>query len=472
MNPLFFTLPESFDPGEFLTTPSLRHRGDDARYFVNLIQTKLARGDDEDGWVYLRSGYLKNIMHQPTYAKVRNELREGGATERSCYQVGRHPFGYRLADRFAGDRHVRVPVTDERLIGQWESFIARRQGDQEAVWQPVHYVLAEQQRRLKIHGDQARDWLSKNTNVNPFDTQGILVRDIEDGEFRLSVGQYDRVFNSISNMKRELRRFLHVDGGPLGYVDLRCCQPALIARLCTVHSQHAQTATGGEERGVSHYDSSGMGAANRDVHLYRTLVESGELYDVLKIEVQRRGAAIDRDEVKRQLMCDVIAKRGKYPSRVVEQAFGDIFPTVLKFIRAVNRHDHGNLIRQLHREEARLVIETVAADLVARFPGVFFLTLHDAIYATAEHLHRVEQAFHRAFDQTGFAMSLETKHPTATALSPATKPTAPDAGAQISVTNTRITIRDSDQDRATTLREPEWVSSGIGLRWPRLAVAS
>ena len=124
MKPLFFTLPESFDPGEFLTTPPLRHRGDDARYFVNLIQTKLARGDDEDGWVYLRSGYLKNIMHQPTYAKVRNELREGGATERSCYQVGRHPFGYRLADRFAGDRHVRVPVTDERLIGQWESFIA------------------------------------------------------------------------------------------------------------------------------------------------------------------------------------------------------------------------------------------------------------------------------------------------------------------------------------------------------------
>lgn len=56
---------------------------------------------------------------------------------------------------------------------------------------------------------------------------------------------------------------------------------------------------------------------------------------------------------------------------------------------------------------ARIAIETVAADLVTRYPGVFFVTLHDAIYTTAEHLPKVEQAFQRAFAESGFSMALK-----------------------------------------------------------------
>lgn len=479
MKPLSFVLPESFHPGEFLIAPELRGRCDDARYVVSLILTKMAQGDVD--CVRLHAKYLRNIMYQATYAAVMAALLAGGVLRRAPYQVGEKSFGYQLADRFSGDRHVRVPATDGRLIGRLQSFAAENQIEQQKRWQPVHQALAEQQRRLGVHGDQACDWLMRNADCNKFDTQSILVRDIEDGEFRLSVGQYDRVFNSISNLKRELRPFLHVDGEPLGSVDIRCCQPALIARLFAVRSQHHQTTTDKEGRGVSnydssgwipdHYDSSGMKATNRDVRLYQSLVESGELYDVLKIEALRRGVAIDRDEVKRQLMCDVIAKRGKYPSRVVEQVFGDLFPTVLKFIWVVNQQDHGNLIRQLHREEARLVIETVAADLVARFPGVFFLTLHDAIYATAEHLPKVEQAFDRVFRQTGFTMALKTEYPNVTAMSPRKKSTSSGTESAITMTS-RHWSRDRDQGGVTTLlRCPEFISIGLGFRWPRMMEA-
>jgi hypothetical protein len=38
-----FRLPETFHPGEFLRRPQLRNCHDDARYFVSLILTKLAR---------------------------------------------------------------------------------------------------------------------------------------------------------------------------------------------------------------------------------------------------------------------------------------------------------------------------------------------------------------------------------------------------------------------------------------------
>ena len=66
------------------------------------------------------------------------------------------------------------------------------------------------------------------------------------------------------------------------------------------------------------------------------------------------------------------------------------------------------MIRMLQREESKLVIETVAAELTTEFPTTFFITLHDAIFATQQHLPKFERAFQRAFEQSGFPMALKT----------------------------------------------------------------
>jgi hypothetical protein len=422
---LTFALPSSFRPEEFLTAAGLMGRRDDARYFVSTVLTKTAHGDvDGRGFVRLYAKYLRNIMYQATYNDVIDSLLEGGVVERRGYKAGKHSFGYRLTARFASDRHVRVPATDLRLIKRWTIFAEQKKREREAEWLPVHHALAEQQRRLRIHGDQARRWLSLNTDANKFDTQGVLVRDIELGRWRFNVQTYERVTNNISNLKRELRRFLHVDGEPLGQVDLKCCQYALIPKLLPSSTAPCSQREKGERgTGVSNYDASGqppypydasaLNPADRDVERYRTLAGNGMLYDVLLAEVRRRGEDIDRQELKHQLMRDVLAKRGNYRKHVVEQVFDEFFPTLRKFIRAYN-HDgkqHENLSRQLQREEARLVIGTVADDLVTQFPGVFFLTLHDAIYTTVEHLPKVEAAFHRGFERIGLAMKFETLLP-------------------------------------------------------------
>ena len=115
----------------------------------------------------------------------------------------------------------------------------------------------------------------------------------------------------------------------------------------------------------------------------------------------------------------MIAKRkaslrgAEYPS-IVENKFRELFPTVYRFIRFVNRdgYEHSNLIRLLQREESGLVIESVAADLLTRHLRMFCITLHDAIFTTAEHLPKVEQAFQRAFEKASFAMKFKTTIPT------------------------------------------------------------
>jgi hypothetical protein len=66
------------------------------------------------------------------------------------------------------------------------------------------------------------------------------------------------------------------------------------------------------------------------------------------------------------------------------------------------------LIRKLQQEEAKLVIEAVADDLMRQLPGVCIVSLHDALFCPLKYLPNVERAFQRAFDQTGFEMSLKT----------------------------------------------------------------
>jgi len=99
----------------------------------------------------------------------------------------------------------------------------------------------------------------------------------------------------------------------------------------------------------------------------------------------------------------VLAKRGRYPS-TVEQAFREMFPSVYDYIRLVNRHDHGNLIRYLQRLGSWLIIENVAPRLVGRVPC---LTLHDAIYSTLQCLPAVEEAFQDVFSEIGCRLALK-----------------------------------------------------------------
>ncbi len=346
------------------------------------------------------------------------------AIKRFPYQKGERSFGYLPGERFVTDKHVRVPITDERLRRRLDAFYKEAAVQRRSRMKPVHYALAEQQSRLSIDGDRARKILQQFPKSNRFGVQGILIEDIENHNFHTNVGRYGRMSNNITAMKREVRSTLHVEGEPLWSVDISCCQPTLITKL--MRDQLGETKREGreerEERRVcnydssletpDHYDSSRWIVTNEDFELYQSLVQTGELYDFLENALLTRGISISREKLKKRFLTDILAKKGQYSSSV-EKLFRELFPTVYCFIQATNRRGkkHANLIRQLQREESSLVIETVAADLVTRFPGVFFLTLHDAIYSTAKYLAEVELAFKRAFELAGFPMHFKTSDP-------------------------------------------------------------
>ncbi|MBL8815964.1 MAG: hypothetical protein JNL58_08025 [Planctomyces sp.] len=396
-----FILPESFDPSDSLP-PKLHRYCDDARYFVATVLTKISRGQvDEDGNVRLAAKYLRNIMNFRNYRHVIDALLEADIVERGSYLIGVKSFGYRLSERFVNDRHVRVAPTDRRLIQRLEAYYAEHERNRRSQMKPVHKALERHQRRLSIDRDHASEILQKlPPGSNPWDTQNVLICDIDNRNFHLSIGTYGRVSNNITSLKRELRHALRLRKDPLCNADVRCCQPALLGQLA-----HEATRKHGKTGGVCNYDVQ-IGA---DIDSFIELVQSGGFYEFLVVNLKNRSCPVfTRDDAKKRFLTDVLAKRGTYRS-AVEDVFREHFPTVYNFIRSVNRDgaEHANLIRLLQRAESDLVIHTVAADLVVSRPEMFFMTLHDSIFATERDLPFVAEAFEAAFKRRGYSMSLK-----------------------------------------------------------------
>jgi hypothetical protein len=297
---------------------------------------------------------------------------------------------------------------------------------------PVHHALARHQERLTICSDEAGLILaSLPAQKNRFDHQGILVGNIATRDFRFSVGRYGRVSNSITNLKRELRGALRVDGKSLEGVDISCAQPAFLAKLAAEaaasnteqarnkgmnnNGMNNEATRNKEGRGGSTKKKGIYGAPiSDDLREYSLATESGKLYDVLATLLAERGIVMSREALKKKFLCDVLAKRwanergDEYPSDV-EDVFRDRFPGVYRFVREFNVHGrhHANLIRELQRQESSFVIETVAADLCEHHPDLFIITLHDAIFTVPEGVPIVIEAFERGFAKIGFRMSLK-----------------------------------------------------------------
>ncbi len=405
-----FTLPRSFAPAEFLSRRLLLY-ADSARWLVSTITYKTANRDtDPWGCVRLDSRILRRVMGN--HAKGVIGCLQQGAIEISPYCVGVKCKGYRLAKRYLGDRCLRVPAVDPGLLHRLAEERQRRDAEESKTrWQPIHYALDAEQRRLSIDVAEAEAILESLPGHCRL-CQDVLVSHLCHREFPFSISTTGRVFNAITGLKRELRHTLRIGGEPLGSVDICCAQPALLAL-----EMARNTPTNGLKGRATYkhtlpvprplcplpsLPSPPLAAAaagpSPSLDAFASLVACGRLYERLM-----DLSGLDRPSVKLAFLRDVLAKRGRYPS-FVERTFRREFPDVYAFIHAVNGNDHAELIRRLQRLESWLVIEQVAPRLVGRVPVI---TLHDAIYSTCGCLARVEEAFADVFDAIDFRLTLK-----------------------------------------------------------------
>lgn len=420
-----FTLPQSLHVEQVLGR-ALRRFDEDARYFVSTIVRKTARGQaDRNRYVPLRAEHVRSIISYRKAKAVVDQLLATGIVQRRPYQRGVRPFSYRLHERYLDNPHVRQPVASSLIRDKLARFAAQARAKQRKRMLPVHLDLERRQQHLEVSGELARTILGGLPPAsNPYDVQGILVADIEEGRFRLTVGNFGRVSNNITSMKRELRRALRYNDAPLVGIDISCCQPALVALLLEVSTR----LQGGNN--VTSYSASLLPLLSVLVPEFETFPSrltsspsttrfitvccNGSLFELLGDCLRKKGFDWPRSVIKKRFLADVIAKKkanrwGKeYPS-ALEDVFRTEFPEVWKFIRLVcdNGWQHQRLIQILQRLESWLVIEQVCRIFMERHPNEFVITLHDAIYVRPQAKQLAVAAFETVFDDLDFHMKLK-----------------------------------------------------------------
>ncbi len=429
-----YWLPSSYDACNSLPMADWRLLPE-SKAFVSLLVWKSALHEvDRDGYARLHSHWLRRLLGHD-FARVASALMESRVAERTNYSSGLKSYGYRLASRFQSDRVVREPIEERRIIRRLTRCQEDGDRDQKRRWNQIHHELDRRHRLIAIDRATALTELEQYPDCRL--QQSVLVEAIAAVGHRLTVGRAsERVTTTCGLLKCCVRKSsLSSCGERLVEADLKASQPTLLAMLLV--ADRRQPIVQELLRGIDLPDVGWLGS---DVQHFKNTLARGTVYEKLAHILRREGAtalpsplahhsartelcsageektpgrarALSRQQIKKHLMRDVLAKRGTYPSDV-EGAFKELWPTVYEYVRLVNRQDYKRMLLILQRIEARLVSGKVCGLLVDRLPqDVGLFSIHDCVCAPVTYQSAVLEAFDDVARELGFPLNVEIKNP-------------------------------------------------------------
>jgi hypothetical protein len=335
-------------------------------YLVDLVHRKMSDSETKPAALHYRN--LRNILGQKNARTILEACLENGILVTDGeYSRKEKCRRFWLGTQFKNADFVHRELTDTFLL---ERLAKVHQKDREN-WEPCHHRLESWQESLGIDKPMA-DEILRNTPAKKdrYRNQTRLIDDIDQQIYRMTVDDRGRVYGNATNVRKDIRPALLLNGNRIAGLDIRNSQPLFLGLLMT------QRCIPGTED-------------------YVDLVCHGGLYHHLSLL-----AGITRSEAKKRFLVDVLGKSGNYPSEL-EDVFESEFPEPWQFVQDFNRDDHCALLLELQRVEADLVIRNICMSLPMTHP---FFTIHDAIYFQDGDQQMVENAF--AQNPYGFRIPL------------------------------------------------------------------
>ena len=222
----------------------------------------------------------------------------------------------------------------------------------------------------------------KMTGGYGIEQRDIALYQILIGEFRCTRpldkdGKLSRVYNNLTNLPRDHRKYLHFDGKPILMTDISNSQillsVPLVEKYYKIHS--------------------GKGALDMpaDIIKFKEWAESGLFYEnfskLLHPDTMTSG---QRKEMKiyvfREIWFSPVRRLNRNRIRPV---FRKNFPDVFKIIKALKFKNYKSFARELQRFEASIMVDKVAKKLLIKHK---VLTLHDAIVCNDEAVLNVAES--------------------------------------------------------------------------------
>jgi len=186
-----------------------------------------------------------------------------------------------------------------------------------------------------------------------------------------------RVHHGLCSIKKEIRKRGLVDGQSLAEIDVRCCQPVMLAIVC-------------QERGIE----AGEYAKACEDDLYKYVGER---------------AGLSRNEAK-----DVIIKQLFYDrecwNKAVDRVFAAEFPEVHAFIMNTKKKDWKKLCRLLQKRESKIVVHTVCERFRQERPEMFCVPIYDSVMVLPADVSYAVDVLRDEFQRLGVAPGLTITH--------------------------------------------------------------
>ena len=282
------------------------------------------------------------------------------------YKVGSYSKAYRINPQFLGVlitetiESTSIKLPEQKLSKREERHkydIKRLTFDTQRASEVLEFLHLT--KRLKL-----------TTWVNRWAEGEVLVTDDDNG----------RIYSNITGLNKEFRQCISYQGRDVYSVDLKQAHPYLFIYVLN------QKIKQNHKKSIQEYVDAN---SNSDVSKYITDTCSKKFIDGILENIQEAGKAINRKEVKKGVLAEVLYQPVKKNKHKVAKAFSTIYPTVWKYIQSVKKENHKILARKLMLQESRLMNRAVD-ELYKKFPDGLFIRLHDAIITTKDAIKETE----------------------------------------------------------------------------------
>jgi hypothetical protein len=336
---------------------------------------------EADDYIPLNREYMRTL--DPNHVAARDALlREKILEPDGYYIIGEKSYSYRLRDHdLRNSERTKQPLNNKT--------ISKRLRRDRQPTSRTHRWLISQLQKLAV-SDIDDEFLQSVAAISQRERGGSIDKKIKsyktligliiDGSHRLEPDDQGRCYTLITNMKRELRSVLRVEGQPLQQIDIKNSQLTFLAVQM-------------KQDGV--IDDAYFEACEQGI-LYESIADATKsTRKKIKSAITQYALFSENDD--------------KCQTSRPMRAFKRLYPTAWKYLYDQKDRNEGgsHLAKKLQHAEAVLMIDKVCGRLRRQGDIEFTTPIHDSLLFLPQDAERVEEALRIEFNKIGINPRLE-----------------------------------------------------------------
>ena len=276
------------------------------------------------------------------------------------YVVGKKCKAFRLNERFLASKWYLKRNTELKIptvIG---------------IKTKIHLSILQSSMKVTIDEESLKEIMAADMlDKKPFciEVNEILLNKIRNGDLNCVIDQKSgRMFTAITNLSKELRGCLRINGGKMVELDIASSQPLLISRLYPADS--------------------------KELIKYRDLVETGEFYEFMQREM---FDSYTRDQIKTLTYKYMFGPTGNPRCADYAKVFEEHFPEMHRILINEKKSHIGHRLVAIRMQylEASVVLGVAAKECIDL--GIDIVTIHDSFMVEPKHESKVVEILTKSF---------------------------------------------------------------------------